>query len=120
MPEPKHTSKEVQPMQSTLGPWKFYEDENYIPPAPELVGMPGRGDKDRRFLIDGAAPGKESFIGEVISCYGEGDARLIAAAPELRDALADLVVMCEQTATEDTHTWRGAKALLTRLRKAGV
>ena len=76
---------------NTLGPWRYYEDEGYIPPAPKLVGMPGRGDKDRRFLIDGAAPGKESFIGQVISFHGEADAALIAASPELREALVALV-----------------------------
>ena len=50
----------------------------------------------------------------------EANAALIAASPELREKLAELVKQMYALATDECTEWRDAKALLTRLRNAGV
>ena len=104
MPETKHTSKEVQPMQHTPGPWSVAE--NY-----------GRGPRDIQSdpKLDEVVA---STVGLASDREDEANAALIAASPELREALANLVEATENLGMGRTRN--DAKALLTRLRNVGA
>ena len=62
--------------------------------------------------------GKSRFL--VATTRRPEDAVLIAAAPELRERLAELVKQMYALATDECKEWRDAEALLTRLRDEGV
>ena len=117
MPEPKHTPKEAQPMQSTAGPWDL---------AAGSFRISGGAGRRRVQAIYQHNKIQEilAFVPSDIEDDGttnqeqKANAHLIAASPELLGALAELV-----KATENLGMGRvrnDAKALLARLRNEGA
>ncbi len=88
---------EVQRTQSTAGPWKLEEDGM-------IYGADG-------YMVADPHCEQEEEYGK-----REANAVLITAAPELRDALEELVKQMYALATDECKEWRDAEALLTRLR----
>lgn len=109
---------EVQPMQYSKGPWKHESPLQAASfdaePYPDLHVSSCE-------IID-----EESLICKVVVRCNEGmqeaNAALIAASPELREKLANLVEWVAGAIGDERliDEWRDAKALLTRLRNAGA
>ncbi len=117
MPEPKHMPKEVQPPQSTPGPWTLQKNGAY---SREIAIVQWCGDTEN---AEGDSMYWCSILGSRLPknpVENKANAVLIAAAPELRDRLETLVEHLKYTWGDVSDEWRDAKALLTRLRNAGT
>ena len=84
-------------------------------PRPWEIGRAGKETFDIFHLTHGR--GKDGIIAKV---HRKQDAILIAAAPELRERLADLVEYVAVITDDQSHQELNAQALLTRLRNEGA
>ncbi len=97
----KHGDEHTMPLKSTPGPWKvdrirgrIADDEDY----PSVVG----------FRVSAS---EFHYARETV----EANARLIAAAPELLDALKRFVNREDYSLNERQDNWLSARALITRI-----
>ncbi len=97
--------------QHTKGPWINVANGGDDPNPAKLVIEQSGGTE---YLIG------EAFGSDMGDSEAEANARLMAASPELLEALEALVKYMMDSWGSASEEWSNAKALLTRLRNAGA